>query len=131
MNIPLCQLIAMPIVRPTLKINVLKMKQVFQMNYRQGIRSFLFPQLISKVKLFIFQLLNILGVLFERNRMIGLRICFIGGSNLRPLSGKMFDISDENHKLQAWFPYLHPFEKDWHICMDSFVIDTKSGLVEL
>jgi hypothetical protein len=34
MNIPLCWLIAMPIVRLRLKIEVLKMEQAFQMGYR-------------------------------------------------------------------------------------------------
>jgi hypothetical protein len=29
MNIPLCHIISMPVVRPTLKINVLKMEQTF------------------------------------------------------------------------------------------------------
>jgi hypothetical protein len=33
MNIPLYHMISMPIVRPTLKINVLKMEQAFQMGY--------------------------------------------------------------------------------------------------
>jgi len=36
MNIPLYLMISMPIVRPTLKIDVFKMEQVFQMGYREG-----------------------------------------------------------------------------------------------
>jgi hypothetical protein len=46
----------------------------------------------------------------------------------------MFHVWDRNHRLQAWFPYIkkvHPFDADWHICMDSFVLDSKSGLIEL
>jgi len=26
---------------------------------------------------------------------------------------------------------MHPFDANWHICMDKFVFDNKSGLVEL
>jgi hypothetical protein len=36
MNIPLCRMISMLVVRPTLKINVLKMEQTFQMGYRES-----------------------------------------------------------------------------------------------
>jgi hypothetical protein len=43
-NIPLCYMISMPIVRPTLKINVLKMEQAFQMGYQEGNKVFyVFP----------------------------------------------------------------------------------------
>jgi hypothetical protein len=40
MNIPLCRLMAMPIVRFVLKIHVLKMEQAFQMGYMQGEKMF-------------------------------------------------------------------------------------------
>ncbi len=40
MNIPLCRMISIPIVRPTLKINVLKMEQAFQMGYGEGDKVF-------------------------------------------------------------------------------------------
>jgi hypothetical protein len=33
MNIPLCYIISMLVLKPTLKIDVLKMEQVFQMGY--------------------------------------------------------------------------------------------------
>jgi hypothetical protein len=36
MNIPLCCMISMPIVRPSLNINVRKMEQAFQMGYQEG-----------------------------------------------------------------------------------------------
>jgi hypothetical protein len=26
---------------------------------------------------------------------------------------------------------VHPFDEDWHKCMDNFVLDSKSSLVEL
>jgi hypothetical protein len=34
MNLAFCRIMAMPIVRPTLKFNVLKMEHAFQMGYR-------------------------------------------------------------------------------------------------
>jgi hypothetical protein len=36
MNIPLCHMISMPIVKLTLKIDVFKMEHVFQMGYQEG-----------------------------------------------------------------------------------------------
>ncbi len=39
-NILLCQMILMPIVRTTLKIDVLKMEQAFQMGYMEGEKAF-------------------------------------------------------------------------------------------
>jgi hypothetical protein len=50
------------------------------------------------------------------------------------LSWKMFHIWDDNHHLQAWWPYIdlnHPNEPKWHIKVNSFVLDTTNGLVEL
>ncbi len=47
---------------------------------------------------------------------------------------KMFRVQDDNHHLQAWWPYIdlnHPNEEDWHILVDAFVMDTTNGLVEL
>jgi hypothetical protein len=46
----------------------------------------------------------------------------------------MFHVWDGNHRLQAWFPYIervYPLEADWHICVDNFVLDSKTGLIEL
>jgi hypothetical protein len=40
MNIPLCHMISMPVVRPTLKINVFKMEHAFQMAYREADKVF-------------------------------------------------------------------------------------------
>jgi hypothetical protein len=36
MNIPFRLMISMPVVRPALKIDVFKIKQVFQMGYQEG-----------------------------------------------------------------------------------------------
>ncbi len=36
MNIPLCRMDVMPIIHPTLKIDVMKVEQAFQMGYRDG-----------------------------------------------------------------------------------------------
>jgi hypothetical protein len=40
MNILLCWMATMPIIQPTLKIDVMKMEQTFQMGYRDGEKAF-------------------------------------------------------------------------------------------
>jgi hypothetical protein len=49
MNIPLCWLITMPIARPILKIDVLKMEHAFQMGYIGGGEGlFCFPHQLAR-----------------------------------------------------------------------------------
>jgi len=40
MNILFCWMLVMPIIHPTLKINVMTMEQAFQMGYRDGDNAF-------------------------------------------------------------------------------------------
>ncbi len=54
--------------------------------------------------------------------------------NLKSLFKHIFFVWDGNHRLQAWVPYinhLHDDEPFWHIFVDSNVLDTFHGLVEL
>jgi len=54
--------------------------------------------------------------------------------NLKFFSKRMFFVWDGNHKLQIWLPYincLHNDEPSWYIFMDSIVLETSHGLVEL
>jgi hypothetical protein len=45
MNIPLCHMISMPVVRPTFKIDVFKMEHAFQMGYQKSNKiSMILPQ---------------------------------------------------------------------------------------
>jgi hypothetical protein len=40
MHVPLCMMVPMPIVKPALKIDILKMEQAFHMGYREGDKVF-------------------------------------------------------------------------------------------
>ncbi len=40
MNIPFCRMISMHVVRPTFKIDVLKMEQAYQIGYHEGHKVF-------------------------------------------------------------------------------------------
>jgi hypothetical protein len=59
----------MPIVRPALKINMLKMEQVFFMVIKKGRGCFMFPQQTCKVKKNMCAITLILGVRFGKRKM--------------------------------------------------------------
>jgi len=48
MAIPLCKMVPMPIVKPTLKIDILKMEHAFHMGYREGDEVFYLSLIIWK-----------------------------------------------------------------------------------
>jgi hypothetical protein len=46
----------------------------------------------------------------------------------------MFYVLDNNHRLQTWLPCINSIHSDdveWHVYVDSFVLDTTCELVEL
>lgn len=46
----------------------------------------------------------------------------------------MFHVWDGHHYFQAWMPYItrvHLDDANWHICINSILLDTTRGLVEL
>jgi hypothetical protein len=124
----------MPIVRATLKIDVLKMEQAFFTRYCEGEKAFYVSstnskgeeELVSKYIPSWSSLWTCKNAKFEK--------FLLEGPDLSWLCGKMFHIWDGNHCLQAWWPYIdlnHPNEEDWHISIVVFVLDTTNGLVEL
>ncbi len=134
MPIPFCHMIPMPVVKSTLKINILKMEQAFHGGYREG------------DKVFYVSLTNQQGGVestsnyelewnsqwkFENDRFEE----FLNPNlDLQKLSHKMFFVWDGNRCLQAWLPYIdqvHLNDSIWHISVDSMVLDTIDGLVVL
>ncbi len=54
--------------------------------------------------------------------------------DLKSFSECMFFVWNGNHRLQAWLLYinhLHDDEASWHNFVDSIILDTFHGLVEL
>jgi hypothetical protein len=84
------------------------------------------------VKILLFQLLSHRGGLFRRKRTIDLKR-FYKETQISCHFWENVHIWDWNHKLQTWFLYIekvHPFDVDWHICVDNFVLDNKNNFVE-
>ncbi len=134
MSIPFFRLLSMMIVRPKLKIDVLKMEQVSFIGYCEGETTLYFSstnlkgeeELVSKYIPSWSFLWTHKNAKFEKFLLEYLD-CY-------QLCGKMFHIQDGNHYLRAWWPYIdfnHPNQEDWHISVDASVLDTTNGLVEL
>ncbi len=134
MNIPLCKLIAMPIVRPIFKINVLKMEQAFQMGYRQGEKVFFISPTIWQGEKIVVSTIESLWGPLQKEKNNRFEELLQGDLDFKPMFGKMFHVWDRDHIFQTWFSYIekvHPLNVDWHICMDNFFLNSKSGLVDL
>jgi hypothetical protein len=133
--IPLCRMLPMPMVRPTLESDLSKLEQEFVHGYRDGASVFYVsttdedgkrrevtaedqekwdPLWKSKNE--------------EFNKYL---------SSVPELSGftnMMFFVCDGNHRLQAWLNHidrLHKSEPNWHYMVDSILLNTvgKIGVV--
>ncbi len=85
-------------------------------------RPYLFPPQISKVKRLMSQNVESSWRLVRKEKTDRFEEFLY--EDFRPLYRQMFHVWDENHRLQAWFPYIqkvHPFDANWHICMDRFM----------
>ncbi len=107
MLIPLCWIIPMLIVRPTLKTDILKMEQPFHARYKEG------------NKMFYVDPTNWQGDDYEMEwnsfwKFENARFEDFLQSDLDflKLSHKMFFLWDGNHRLQAWLPYIDRVHQD-------------------
>jgi hypothetical protein len=101
MNIPLYHMISMPVVKSTLKIDVLKMEQLFQMGYQEGDKVlYAFPTNWQGKKEFVANHIHewndhwkALNASFEE--------ALNADEDLQKFRGRMFYVRNGNHQLQA------------------------------
>jgi hypothetical protein len=137
MMVPLCRLVAMPIVQPTLSSDLASLEADFVHGYREGAAVFYLSTtneggLVEKVT-------------DEDLQSWGLLWCAVNTRfedyltsilELRHLKGVKFSICDGNHRRQAWWNVisrLHSTDLSWHYMVDSIVLETqgKLGMVML
>ena len=134
MKIPLCRLIHMPLVRPTLRSDVTKLMAAFQFGYRAGSAT-LYVSTTNEA---------------GDNRFVSAKDRREWGElwgaendkfesflrkdkDLMGLSGCMFFVYDGNHRLLAWKECIESDHKDdalWydkHGCPECVVLDTTGG----
>jgi hypothetical protein len=133
-RIPLCRLIHMPLVRPTLRSDVTKLMAAFQFGYRAGSATLYVSTtnesgenrfISAKDRREWGELWNAENDKFES--------LLRADKDLMSLSGCMFFVYDGNHRLLAWKECIESNHKDdalWyekHGCPECVVLDTTGG----
>ena len=128
-NIPLCRMVYMPLVRPTLESDIKRLEAEFAHGYRHGASVFYVTLcnergeekfVTDEVK----KSWDPLWIQVNNHFESQLK----ANKHLQHLQGRMFFICDGNHRFKAWTGYidrLHRDDKDWHISVDSICLDTK------
>ena len=134
MKIPLCRLIHMPLVRPTLRSDVTKLMAAFQFGYRAGSAT-LYVSTTNESG-------DNRFISAKDKREWGELWCAENDKfesflrkdkDLMSLSGCMFFVYDGNHRLLAWKECIESDHKDeplWyekHGCPECVVLDTTGG----
>jgi hypothetical protein len=134
-NIPLCRMLAMPMVRPTLASDLAKLEQEFVHGYREGASVFYVTttnedgktQEVTKADKASW------GPIWDAKNT-DFNSFLQSNPDLAYLTNLMFFVCDGNHRRQAWLNHIdrvHRSDEDWHYLVDSIVLDTKgrNGLV--
>ena len=131
-NIPLCRLVVMPMVRPTLHSDLVKLEQEFVHGYREGACVFYVSltskqgeeeHVSSKDRSDWGPIWHSESEKFDRY--------LDSQDSLRFLKGKMFFICDGNHRRIAWMNHITRLYNDvpsWHYFVDTIILETKGQL---
>jgi len=132
LQVPLCRMVGMPIVRPTLSSDLASLEADFVHGYREG------------AAVFYLSTTNEAGVVEkvtdEDLQSWGPLWCAVNARfdnalssapELRHLMGVKFSVCDGNHRRQAWLNVisrLHSTDPSWHYMVDSILLETQGKL---
>ena len=131
-NIPLCRMLAMPMVRPTLSSDLGKLEQEFVHGYRDGASVFYVSltdeegrthQVSEADKASWGPIWN------SKNDVFNFFLRSV--PELASFEKLMFFVCDGNHRRQAWLNHiqrLHNTEEAWHYTVDSILLETKGKI---
>ena len=132
-NIPLCRMISLPVVRPFLKNDVMNLAAHFvTCGYMEGNGVFYVALENNEGKTVdvtddIIKTWSpnwlIANAAFERELQ--------NDEDLKVFSGKMFMVWDGNHRLQAWLPLInrdHADDFQWHYAVESIILEVKGDV---
>jgi hypothetical protein len=131
-DIPLCRMIYMPLVRPTLESDIKRLEAEFFHGYRHGASIFyvtLCNERGEERSVSEAEMRNWDPLWIEANKHFDDQLR--ANKHLQHLQGRMFFICDGNHRFKAWTRYidrLYRDDRDWHIAVDSIVLDTKGKI---
>lgn len=132
MSIPLCRMIPMPIVRPTLDCDITMLEQQFVHGYEEGARVFYVSTSDEEGNSSTFTeaekndwgpLWNLVNDKFNAH--------LLSEPALMHLVDYKFYVCDGNHRRIAWMNHinrLHKSEIQWHYAVDSIVLDTRTRI---
>jgi hypothetical protein len=134
-DIPLCRMIYMPLVRPTLAHDIKRLEAEFTHGYRPGASVFYVSttnengaeRLVKDV-----DTSNWGPQWTSVNDEFEAKLA--SNPHLKSLRGRMFFICDGNHRFKAWTGYidrLHSNDPEWHYFVDSICLDTKGKVALL
>ena len=134
-NIPLCKMLAMPMVRPTLSSDLGKLEQEFVHGYRDGASVFYVSLTDEEGRTHEVSEADKASwgpIWTSKNDEFNSFLRSV--PELASFENLMFFVCDGNHRRQAWLNHiqrLHNTEEDWHYSVDSILLDTKGkiGLV--
>ena len=134
-DIPLCRMIYMPLVWPTLASDIKHLEAEFAHGYHVGVSVFYVSICNERGEERSVTMEDTMGWnehWRNENSLFELRL---GNSpHLKHLQGKMFFVCDENHRLKAWTGFIsrmHYDDREWHISIDSICLDTRGKSVLL
>lgn len=134
LRIPLWTLVSMPMVRPTLSCDIVKLEQEFVHGYRDGAAVFYVSTRNEARECSEFNADEIerFGPLWRKeNDVFEKHLSSV--AKLKFLKNKKFFVCDGNHRLIAWMNHisrLHSADPSWHITDDCILLETK-GRIEL
>jgi hypothetical protein len=132
MRVPLCRMVAMPIVRPTLSLDLASLEDNFVHGYREGVAVFYLSitNEAGQIEKVSDEDLASWGPYWHAvNTRFEEFLSSVPG--LRGLKDVKFSVCDGNHRRQAWMNVisrLHSTDPSWHYMVDSIVLETQGKL---
>jgi hypothetical protein len=135
-NIPLCRMISLPVVRPFLKNDVMNLAAHFvTCGYMEGNGVFYVALENNEGKTI--DVTNDITNTWSSN-WVRANAAFErelqNDEDLKVFSGKMFMVWDGNHRLQAWLPLInrdHAADFTWHYAVESIILEVKGDIATM
>ena len=130
--IPLCRMLAMPMVRPTLTSDLAKLEQEFVHGYREGASVFYVTLTNEEDKtqeVTDAEKASWDPIWRAKNEVFNSFLLSV--PELSGFTNLMFFVCDGNHRRQAWLNHierLHKQDEDWHCLVDSILLETKGKI---
>ena len=129
LHIPLCRLVAMPMVRPTLACDITKLEQEFARGYRDGAAVFYISTTNEEGQSeeFSKKEMSMWDPIWREKNEVFMRY-LDSRRELSFLKNLKFFICDGNHRRLAWMNVIdkcYPVNPKWHFLVDCILLETK------